>query len=51
MAPGGRRSDLVHARLRADVLEGRLAPGEAVASERALAEELGVNRHAVREAL
>jgi GntR family transcriptional repressor for pyruvate dehydrogenase complex len=49
--PTGRRSDLVHARLRADVLEGRLAPGEAVPSERALAEELGVNRHAVREAL
>ncbi len=49
--PAGRRSDLVHARLRADVLEGRLAPGEAVPSERALAEELGVNRHAVREAL
>lgn len=50
-APAERRSDLVHARLRADVLEGRLAPGDPVPSERGLAEELGVNRHAVREAL
>ena len=40
-APAGRRSDLVHERLRADVLEGRLAPGDAVPSERALADELG----------
>jgi GntR family transcriptional regulator, transcriptional repressor for pyruvate dehydrogenase complex len=47
----GRRSDLVHARLRRDIVEGRLAAGAAVPSERALAEELGVNRHAVREAL
>lgn len=46
-----RRSDLVHGRLRAQVLEGRLQPGDPVPSERALAEELGVNRHAVREAL
>ena len=44
-------SDAVHTRLRADILEGRLGPGDAVPSERALAEELGVNRHAVREAL
>ncbi len=49
--PAARRSDLVHERLRRDILEGRLAPGDAVASERVLAEELGVNRHAVREAL
>jgi GntR family transcriptional regulator, transcriptional repressor for pyruvate dehydrogenase complex len=46
-----RVSDRVHERLRRDILEGRLAPEQAVASERALAEELGVNRHAVREAL
>lgn len=46
-----RRSDLVHERLRGDILDGTLAPGDAVPSERALAEELGVNRHAVREAL
>jgi DNA-binding FadR family transcriptional regulator len=44
-------SDSVHARLRADILEGRLEPGDPVPSERQLAEELGVNRHAVREAL
>jgi GntR family transcriptional regulator, transcriptional repressor for pyruvate dehydrogenase complex len=50
-ATPGRRSDLVHDRLRREVLEGRLAPGDAVPSERVLAEELGVNRHAVREAL
>src|SRR5919202_1731508 len=46
-----RRSDLVHDRLRRQILEGRLAPGDAVPSERVLAEALGVNRHAVREAL
>jgi GntR family transcriptional regulator, transcriptional repressor for pyruvate dehydrogenase complex len=46
-----RVSDRVHERLRGDILAGRLAPGDAVPSERALAEELGVNRHAVREAL
>lgn len=49
--PARRRSDVVHARLRAEILEGRLAPGAAVPSERALADELEVNRHAVREAL
>lgn len=46
-----RISDRVHAALRADILAGRLAPGDAVPSERKLAEDLGVNRHAVREAL
>jgi DNA-binding FadR family transcriptional regulator len=46
-----RVSDTVHERLRAEILDGRLAPGDAVPSERALAEDLGVNRHAVREAL
>ncbi len=45
-----RISDRVHASLRADILAGTLAPGEAVPSERRLAQELGVNRHAVREA-
>jgi GntR family transcriptional regulator, transcriptional repressor for pyruvate dehydrogenase complex len=51
--PEARRrvSDVVHDRLRSDILSGALAPGDAVPSERALAEELGVNRHAVREAL
>ncbi|HEY2637638.1 MAG TPA: GntR family transcriptional regulator [Solirubrobacteraceae bacterium] len=46
-----RVSDRVHERLRRDILEGRLAPGEAVPSERVLSEQLGVNRHSVREAL
>lgn len=46
-----RISDRVHASLRTDILAGRLVPGDAVPSERRLSEELGVNRHAVREAL
>src|SRR3954469_14452335 len=46
-----RRSDLVHDRLRREILDGTLAPGDPVPSARALAEELQVNRHAVREAL
>jgi DNA-binding FadR family transcriptional regulator len=44
-------SDSVHSRLRADIIEGRLAAGDPLPSERALSEQLGVNRHAVREAL
>lgn len=46
-----RVSDVVHEQLRQEILSGRLAPGAAVPSERVLAEQLGVNRHAVREAL
>ncbi len=46
-----RISDRVHAALRADILSGAMAPGDPVPSERKLAEDLGVNRHAVREAL
>jgi DNA-binding FadR family transcriptional regulator len=44
-------SSAVHQRLRAQILSGELAPGDAIPSERTLSEELGVNRHAVREAL
>jgi DNA-binding FadR family transcriptional regulator len=44
-------SDTVHAHLRDAILAGELAPGDAVASERELSERLGVNRHAVREAI
>jgi DNA-binding FadR family transcriptional regulator len=44
-------SEPVHERLRGDILAGRLAPGDSVPSERVLAEEYGVGRHAVREAL
>lgn len=47
----GLASASVHDGLRARILSGDLAPGDAVPSERVLSEELGVNRHAVREAL
>ena len=46
-----RISDTVHALLRARILSGELPPGAGVPSERDLSEQLGVNRHAVREAL
>jgi DNA-binding FadR family transcriptional regulator len=45
------RSEQVHARLRGEILSGRYAPGDALPSERRLSEELGANRHAIREAL
>ena len=35
----------------AGILDGTLAPGPPIPSERTLSEELGVNRHAVREAV
>lgn len=41
----------VHRRLLAAILDGELAPGDRVPSERSLSEHHGVNRHAVREAL
>src|SRR5436305_10326414 len=41
----------VHDDLRAQILDGRLGPGDAVPSERTLSTGYGVNRHAVREAL
>lgn len=44
-------STTVHQGLRAQILSGELAPGAAVPSERVLSEQLGVNRHAIREAL
>lgn len=37
--------------MRQQILEGELAPGDRIPSERLLAEEFGVNRHAVREGL
>ena len=46
-----RVSEVVHDRLRAEIVDGRLAPGDPVPSERVLSERFGVNRHAVREAL
>jgi GntR family transcriptional repressor for pyruvate dehydrogenase complex len=52
-APVQRRlvSEAVFDSLLADILGGRLAPGEALPGERALSEAFAVNRHAVREAL
>jgi GntR family transcriptional regulator, transcriptional repressor for pyruvate dehydrogenase complex len=44
-------SEPVHERLRGDILAGRLAPGDPIPSERVLADEFGVGRHAVREAV
>ncbi len=41
----------VHESLRRDILEGDLAIGSPLPSERVLAEQFGVNRHAIREAL
>jgi DNA-binding FadR family transcriptional regulator len=43
--------EAVYERLLGQVLDGRLAAGGSLPSERALAEEHGVNRHAVREAI
>src|SRR4051812_26077838 len=44
-------SDAAFRQLEAEILSGRLAPGDALPSERSLTEVLGVNRQAVREAL
>jgi DNA-binding FadR family transcriptional regulator len=44
-------SGQIHARLRADILGGRYAAGDALPSERRLSEDLETSRHAVREAL
>src|SRR3954462_9385936 len=44
-------SSAVHTRLREQIMSGELSPGDPIPSERTLSDELGVNRHAVREAL
>lgn len=53
LSPIARRSiaDDVFDQIAADVLRGEVAPGEALPSERRLAEVLGVSRPSVREAL
>jgi DNA-binding FadR family transcriptional regulator len=55
LAPGSssRRplSAALHDTLRSEIVEGRLAPGDPLPSERSLSESQRVNRHAVREAL
>ena len=43
--------DAVYSALSAQILRGELQPGDALPSERLLAEEYGVNRHAIREAM
>jgi GntR family transcriptional regulator, transcriptional repressor for pyruvate dehydrogenase complex len=44
-------SDRIHSELRAGILSGRYAAGDALPSERRLSEELQTSRHGVREAL
>lgn len=44
-------SGRVFSRLRKEILGGTLAPGDSLPSERALADDLQVSRHAVREAV
>lgn len=43
--------DAVYAALSEQILAGALGPDEALPSERLLAEEFGVNRHAIREGM
>lgn len=43
--------DAVYAALSAQILRGDLRPGDALPSERLLAEDFEVNRHAIREAM
>ncbi len=50
-APRTPLSESIFVRLRDGILGGRPAAGEALPSERALADELDCNRHAVREAV
>lgn len=45
------RSAAIHDDLRTAILDGRVAPGEALPSERELAREAQASRHVVREAL
>src|SRR3954452_12776254 len=45
------RSAQIHADLRAAILAGEYAAGDALPSERQLSDQLGAGRHAVREAL
>ncbi|MCK6502093.1 GntR family transcriptional regulator [Myxococcota bacterium] len=44
-------ADAVHEQIRGEILTGRYDPGQALPAERNLAELLGVNRGAVREAI
>jgi DNA-binding FadR family transcriptional regulator len=44
-------SDDVYRQLRDAIVSGAIGPGSALAGERGLAEQFGVNRHAIREAI
>jgi DNA-binding FadR family transcriptional regulator len=44
-------SEAVFGHLRGEILGGRLQPGDGLRSERTLADEFGVSRHAIREAV
>ncbi len=45
------RWEAIAAQLRHDILKGRVAPGERLPNEQALAERFGVNRHTLRQAM
>src|SRR6516164_8512886 len=47
----GARWQAIAAELRADILAGRVAPGERLPNEKALAERFAVNRHTLRQAV
>ncbi len=49
--PATSRWQAIAAQLRADILAGRVAPGERLPNEQALAERFGVNRHTLRQAV
>ncbi len=51
VGPAETRSSEIHRVLRAAILDGSYGADDALPSERALSEELGASRHAVREAL
>ena len=48
---GGARWQAIAAELRADILAGRVAPGERLPNEKTLAERFGVHRHTLRQAV
>ena len=48
---GGARWQAIAAQLRADILAGRVAPGERLPNEKMLAERFAVHRHTLRQAV
>ncbi|MFL6630449.1 MAG: phosphonate metabolism transcriptional regulator PhnF [Burkholderiaceae bacterium] len=49
--PGVARWQAIAAQLRADILAGRVGPGERLPNETTLAQRFGVNRHTLRQAV